>query len=133
MDFKSVATDLEKESKGVWETYPGTDGEFLIARIRNQNFEDFALKLSEPHRQKARSGKLRESRARYIIAPAVAKHILLGWRKVQLDGKDVKYSPEKAMEFLQDKQYRDFYEWVLKIANDGENYKHELDEESEGN
>lgn len=116
--IRSIKTDSERESTGVVLTYPGTDVKCRIARSDNPEFVRARRRL----RQEASDafeddGDLLEAKARDIIAPIVAEHVLLGWENLTDDqGNPIEYSVAKATELLRDRELRDWYGWILKSA-----------------
>ena len=61
----------------------------------------------------------------------MAKCILLDWKGLQEDGKDLPYSYDNAVRILT--EYRDLRDYVSDIANEIETFKLEEDEEAEKN
>lgn len=134
--LNALRADLKKESAGVWERYPNSDVSVLVARLGNPKFEAQArlLRKNARLRRKAEGGEITESEAQQAIAPAVAQHILLGWKNLEGDdGKPIEYSPARALELLNDPTMHDFYSWILRVAGDGDLFRLEVEEELAGN
>jgi len=133
--LKEIKTDLKKEVEGIWDTYPGTDFRCRIARSGNQNFEQHSKRLRKNAKiKRAAAGELTDKESKLAIAPAVAEFVLLDWEGLEDDdGNQIPYSVTKAVELLSDRAMDDFYNWVLKTSNNGEKFKHDLEEESLGN
>src|SRR5690606_19221049 len=133
--LKVIATDLQKEERGVWTTYPGTDLELLVARIGNPQWESMSRKLLRQVRKERRKGELSEREAKQLLAPAVARCILLDWKNLEDEGPDgnpvpIPYSEAKALELLRDPRFKDLYEFVFSFANDGQAYTVDLEDDS---
>jgi len=58
-----------------------------------------------------------------IMAKAVSETILLGWKGLQMDGKELKYSTEKAYEILADPTAEEFLALILEYAQDNERFR----------
>lgn len=135
-EILKFAMDTEKEDQGVWVQYPGTDIEFRIARMGNPKYLEFKRKLSRPFSRqitKAVRGEgdfpAREMEEAEI--KAVAKTILLGWRNLELNGKSIEYTPEKAEEILSDRRFRPILNWITEASEREDAYRQEdLDSQS---
>lgn len=131
--LKQIAGNPEKEKEGIWTNYRDTDFALKIARVSNPDFDQHRRALIKPHRHRSSRGMLTEKEAGKIIAPAVAKHLVKDWRNLEDDGKAIPYSEQKCLEMLCDDKFYDLYEFILQVANDGEAYRFELEQESAGN
>lgn len=135
--LRTLAADAAKEKEGVWVPY--ADGvEFKIARAKNKEFRAKLMTIIRGLRRKQKkfervsdpdavnmvlqnADEFRES-----IAPAVASHILLGWKNVEDDdGKPMEYTPEKGTEILSDNTYEDVLTFILEVSNESELYRAE--------
>ena len=90
-----------------------------------------------PHKKKIR-GDMPPREALRILAPAAAKYILLDWKNLEKKddkGKlqELKYSQAEALKLLTDPEFINVYEFILEIANNGENYLKEMLEDAKGN
>lgn len=135
-DLKSIKTDLNKASKGIWATYPGTDIRCLIARLKSTLIHAEMLKLRRAAKAKAAlEGGLTTPEARKYMVPIVANHVLLDWENITENGQPIEHSREKALELLGLEELEDFYEWILTIASEGDLYRVEelVEEEETGN
>lgn len=105
---KAFATNKKKEAEGVW--VKGEEGaEFLIARANNPQAEKMTVELMRPHRRRARAGTLPEEIQKDVSYTVLANCVLLGWKSVQIDGKDVPYTPEAAKQlFVEMPDFADF-------------------------
>ena len=63
-----------------------------------------------------------------------AKTILLDWKNIEdANGNIIPYSSEKAAEFFKDPELKDFYDFVVAISENANQYKKDLIESSEKN
>ena len=128
-----VKTDPEREIDGVWVTYE-LDIELKIARIGNTAFDDLVRTLSEPHLKGIRNKRLKPEQLEAITKKAAAETLLVDWKNIEgEDGKKIKYSSKKALEFFDDPTLSDMYKFVVITANEAELYRQEIDEDSVGN
>jgi hypothetical protein len=121
--LSSISSDLSREMNGVPVTYPGTDIVCTIARLGNPDYDAEAKKIRKFARTAASigGGELSERESKDILAPAVAKHILLDMKNAQDDnGADVTYTPAYGEQLLKDPRYHDFYDWVLVQSKNAE-------------
>lgn len=129
----AIQTDLNKAIEGVWVNYE-LDIRLKIARLGNQNYQKYVQQLSRPHLQRMRGKAPNTDLIKEITKQAVSHCILLGWEHIQDDkGKDIPYSPEKALELLSDPRFEDLYMFILEIAQDAELYRQEIQKDSEKN
>ena len=105
---KAFGTNKKKEQEGVW--VKGEEGsEFLIARAGNPAAEKLTQELMRPHRRRLRAGTLPDEVTKEISYTVLATAVLLGWKGVKVDGKEVPYSPEQAKElFTEMPDFADF-------------------------
>lgn len=123
-------TDPDLEQEGV-EVQIGEDAFITVRRTNNKKFGDYLTALRKPHEQRIQRGTMNRELLDGLTRKAVAKHVLVGWRGITIDGKAVKYSPEKAEELM--KKFDDFQEDVLTAANTRETFRREVVEENEKN
>lgn len=117
MDLKNLKTDPTKELEGVWEDF-GEGTQILIARIGNKNYEKRLKELALPYKRQIRTNTISEDVYEDLLNKAVAKTIILDWKNLKEDGKEIKYSPEKAYELISNPAYKDFKEALLTIAQE---------------
>jgi len=101
MDLRQSRIDSEKEVHGVWVDLDDKT-KLLIARWNNPAHAKFLKRAMEPYRKRARFGQLDDGLAEKITREGLAKYILLDWKGLKDNGKDVPYSQEKALEYLSD-------------------------------
>jgi hypothetical protein len=128
---KQFATNKDKETNGVWTPIGDEGGELLIARITNHKYKQMVAKLMRPHARKARRGVINIAIVEDITKQAMAKHILLGWKKITINGKLTEYSKANALSALRD--YNDFYELVSSLSEDVELFRDEAEEDEAKN
>lgn len=131
--IETIKTDLQKEIDGVW--VPFAEGiELKIARERNSKYQEELRKLVDPVRKDIRDDTIDIEELNKILLKVRAKTILVDWKNIESkDGETIPYSPEKAEEFFNDPELRDFYIFVVTIASDADSYKKELVKEAEKN
>jgi hypothetical protein len=117
--------DLKKN--GVWAEFEG--GEFLIAYASKMSFQREIARLQQPYVRQIQNGKLDPKISLDIVAKAMSRHLLLGWRSVGSSGKELEYSTETAEKVLRANDgLRTF---VSDFSIDLDNFKREV-EETEG-
>ncbi len=119
---KEYDIDTKKELEGVWEPLGG-DAEVLVAAWNNPKFDKALAEQPRQIRRRMDRGKLSDEEDRKIMVVVVADTILLGWKHLIDDGKDIKYSNKAAIEMLGN--YPRFYRDVVAIANDESRYLRE--------
>jgi len=123
-------TDKKAEREGSWVQVDGTEIWFLLARSTNDEYIDCLEKLRRPHLNEIRKGEYPRDKQREIIRKAVARCILLGWKNLVRDGKDIKYSYDEAYNLL---EHEEFLDWVLYESSEKSYYQKEYLEESAKN
>ena len=115
--LRFTKTDRKAELEGIETLYDDGQGNTLgltIARSdNNPHYESKLQKLMQPHKKKMEKGKsIPNEVAKRIMNQVIAEEILLGWDETVLledDGSNCKYSPESALELLEnDGDLRDF-------------------------
>lgn len=117
MDLRKFKSDPTKEQDGTWVTLDETCS-LLIARADNTKFKEAMRVALKPHKTAVRSGTISEEAADTIAATVMGQTILLGWKGLKLDGKEVTYSPAEATRILKDKTLRDFRQLVISLSED---------------
>jgi hypothetical protein len=131
--LKVIRTDPDRMEDGVWRKYID-DVELLIASVNNRGYHDAKDRLLRPHLRQVRAKALSPDEVLEIIKPAVAHHILKGWKNIQDDnGTEIPFSPQTALEFFRDPGLADLYSFVLEVSGEIENYRQQLLEEAAGN
>lgn len=131
MDLKKeYFTDPKIESDGV-DVELGDGGVVTVRRTNNKHFRTYLDALRKPHERQIQRGTADKEMLDDLTRKAVARCVLIGWKGIEIGGKAVKYSPEKAYELM--KEFEDFQEDVLYAANNRETFRREVVEENEKN
>jgi len=126
---KVFSTDSELERKGVWVEI-GAKGETVrVARMYNPEYSAALRGSMQPYKRKVSGGRSNEDSLEIMIA-VEAETILLDWRGFTESGEEVKYSVEKAKQYL---RLKDFRMLILEIAGNMETFKAQEVEENEKN
>lgn len=127
---KTYGTDKDLEKNGVWVEID--DGaQILVARTDNPRYRDMLRAELKPHKKKIQRGTLSQEFQEKLLMKVVAHTVLLDWKGITVKDKAVKYSPEKALELLE--EYPDFREDVMEAANTMETFRREIEEEDRKN
>ena len=126
---KAFRTNEKKEIEGIW-IQLDDKAAIKVARAGNPKFQRLFQKLTKPYRQAIRTGSLSEDVARKILIECMAETILLDWKGFEENGKEIKYSKEKSIEYLNIKDFRDF---VAQCSEDFSLFKDEEDKQAEKN
>ena len=131
--LSSIKADMEKVDKGRRVPYaPGI--ELLIASSHNQAYRTARTEILKHYMRSRRSRSLTPDEIVELIKPAVAKHLLLGWWTLEdEEGKAIPYSPKQALEYFNNPELRDLYDFVLVEAGENEAYRQEILEGEAGN
>lgn len=128
MDLNQYKTDKKLELAGVW--LPVDDKtQLLIARAGNQNYINALKKIIDDNGLKfaASAGKISHETMLGFVKKAVSQTILLGWKGLTKAGKPVEYSAESALQMFID--FPDFFNEVLRLADNIENFQSKAEEE----
>lgn len=132
-NIESIKTSIEKEVGGVWIDF--SEGiQLKIARARNPKYQELIRDLMEPKKVKIRDDKISIEDLNDVLLQVRAKTILLDWKNIEdSNGKPILYSSEKALEFFGDPELKDFYEFIVMISENADQYKKSLVADSEKN
>jgi hypothetical protein len=132
MDLNEYKTDENLELDGVWVDLGDTDKtQLLIARIGNPHFNRVLRAKMKPFRNLIQRDKLPVETQETMLTETMAETILLGWKNLKRDGKDVKYSQSVALKLMS--ELKDFRELVTEVANSMETFRIEEEEEDAKN
>lgn len=122
-------TDSKAELDGAWVTFPlVTDIEVKIARFMNPHHENVLKKLRKPYTDYKRQPS--DEQANKILIESISEAVLLDWKGVKEDDKDVKYSKDEAIRILSMPEARDFLDFIVQASSDLNTYRKERIEES---
>lgn len=130
MDIKHAFADPKIEVDGVWIDYLD-GGRIKIARLGNPAWQRKFDNLMRPFRDLERRNRLPIEKQTEIICESYVNTVLLDWEGFTDGGRALKFTPETAKTLLV--VHMDFRDDVTRYAADGETFKRELDEASEGN
>lgn len=131
MDVKQLfGTNKKKEEDGVW-VKAGDGAEFLIARANNPTAVKLSIDLMRPYRHLQRLNKVPKDVQEEVGLEVLSRAILLNWRGIKEDGKDVPFTPEEAKRMF--KAYPDFADFVAGYAQEHTVFQDENEKERQGN
>ena len=122
MELKDFKTDRDKEKDGVWEDL-GDGCSVLVARYGNQAMVNAYRRYPRVLRQRLESGQVDDDKSSTIMAKVMADTILLDWKGLKEDGKEVPYSKEECVRVLTD--YPDVRLMIFEISNEAQLYHDE--------
>ena len=114
---KEFAVNTSAEEEGIWEDL-GKGAGLLVASIRNKRFRAMFEALPELVQKRASRNTADEDRE--LMSPIMAKTLLLYWRGIADEGKELSYSVENASAYLL--KYPRFYELVSKISQNDDRF-----------
>lgn len=129
MEVDELFTDADLEVSGVWvdagQYDPTLDGlELKVARMLNPAFSRM---FDEKRRTAGAAYDDDEDVQLSIMLECTAKTLLRGWKNLTVQTKPVKFSDDKALEYLS--RSTDLRNVVTRIARDRQLYKLEADED----
>lgn len=119
MELKNFKTDKDKEEKGVWEEL-GDGCSVLIARHGNPAMLKAYSKYPRLLRQRLENGQADDEESASILSKVVADTILLDWKGLKEDGKEIAYSKEECVRVLT--EYPDVRAMILEMAQEAHLY-----------
>ena len=96
MDINDLKYNPDLANNGVWVEHDETTS-FLIAKLGNKGFQTAFKKRLQPYRRAYENGTLSAKKEVEIMVECMADHILLGWKGLLLNGKEIQYSREKCV------------------------------------
>ena len=127
MDIKDMKYNPDLANNGVWVEHDETTS-FLIAKLGNKGFQTAFKKRLQPYRRSYENGTLSAKKEVEIMVECMADHILLGWKGLLLNGKEIQYSREKCVEILSMEGAEEFRDLITNYSTDVANYKTEQNE-----
>lgn len=129
MELSSIATSVDLETEGVW--HPVKDGfEVKIARIGNTAYNLAIQALALVSQSPSFTGSDQNISDEQLVA-ILAATVLVDWKGLTVEGKEVLYSVKEAIKILSDPRYHDFRRWIVRMATDAMNYRDITIEETE--
>ena len=141
--LSTFRSDPKRELEGVWVDFedpedPEVDGKpirFLVASANNPRYQECMARLLKPHTRRLQRGQdVPPEQMRQLRAKAMSQYMLLDWQNV-FDEEDnpIEYTPEQGFEYLRAPEYHTIHSFVLGVAHDESEYRHEADEADKGN
>lgn len=119
MDINKLRVNTELSVDGTWVKHGDT--EFLIASLSGHKYLDAMSK----HKASLAGGKtLDELEAKIALGAILSETILLGWKGLTENGKEVKYTKSKAKHYLTDPDYNEFRVLIMGLASDQEHFRY---------
>lgn len=122
-------TDPKAELDGVWVDYPlNPDIKLKIARFMNAHHEKTLKRLRKPYTTYNKSPS--DEQERKIFIESIAEAILLDWKGIEEDGKQIKYSKDEAVRIMSMDEARDFRDFIASVSAEMETFRKERVAES---
>ena len=122
MTLKITPTDDSKETEGTWGEYLG-----VKLKIARSNKPKYTAELARRLKIFSNKRNIDPDQAVTETCKALAKHILVDWKNLKMDDKDIPYSSDLAYELL--KNDPDCRDYVIEFADDSANFYKEVAEE----
>ena len=120
MDLRTTFyQEPELVEKGVWFNLQD-QGRVKVASMNSPLFKAEVIRLQKPHLNLLRSDADSSDLLNSITIEATAKTLLLDWKEIEVDGKEIEYSVEKAIELLTD--FPMFREKISALSSTDSNY-----------
>jgi hypothetical protein len=113
---------------GVEQVYRGV--KLKIARANNTRFKKIFRRLTQPYSDQLAKGTMDEQVSEEIYLQCVADSILVDWSDFKVDGEEIHYTVENAIELL--KNDKDCLDFVMAFANNLDNFLIRDEEELKG-
>lgn len=123
--FDISAVQKDKQKEGVWVEFDSTTS-FKIAYLNNPNYLKTRERLEKTHGRGPKR-KMDDETSKWVTSKAIAETVLLDWKGVASDGKEVEYTPEIGTQALEDNP--DLLVFVIEYAAEIDNYRKEETEE----
>lgn len=136
MDLNEIRVDTKKVNEGIDVVWKG-DIVLTIAKIQNKRYKDVWNRLivealiseqimfddNASDADKEKTNKALES----ITCEAIARTCFIGWKNIQIDGKEVEYSEDKAVELFNDESIEGLADFIAEEASKHDNFKLNLE------
>lgn len=124
MKISKIKKDVAAVDAGVWVNKCFDDLDVKVASIDSRKYTD-ALRVALKPYQRTLKNMSNEQFAE-IQNKIAAKYLLLDWRNlIGDDDQPIPYSPEKALELLNDPEMADFRELILNLSSESELFRKE--------
>lgn len=131
--IKKFKLDTESMDKGVWATFytdPKTK-KSIRALVASVSSPEYTRAVSDLTRRRKNDIKLAGTGLNAEIIGEIQREaagavLLNGWTDIEDEsGNPIPFSREQAMTFMTDRSYTEFYDWVMEVSNNRENYRKE--------
>lgn len=129
-DLSTIETDKDSEEKGVWTEDLGNGLQLLVARINNPSYTRAVGKYVKSKKDAFGSFDIDDEGINDDIIKIYAKSILLGWKGLEENGKELVYSEDEAIRIMT--KYTDFFNLVRSKSTDIELFRKRSIEEQSG-
>ena len=126
-DLSKQRTDEKAEVDGVWEDL-GSGAKIKIARLGNPKYNRRLKALLKPHKRAIRADSLEPKIMDDAIYTALSETVIIDWKGIAVDGKEIKFSKANALKLLREEKY--FRDLVSDCSQDASLFK--LHEQEEG-
>ncbi len=101
MDISKERIDAVKSKDGVWYTLD-SETSLLIANATSKHYQNVLRGKMRQHLKELRTNTLTDEVQDSLTTETIAECVLLDWKGLKENGEDIVYSPEKALEILND-------------------------------
>lgn len=128
MNLKQIfGTNKNKSEEGAWVPIaPDVSIKVKRAGQSNKGFMFESARLTKPYQRQIAAGTIDFDKLREINITCYAKHIVVDWKGVRENGKEVPFSQEKFIEFSN--LCPDFFAEVMTAATEIQNFQDAEDE-----
>ena len=119
-------TNKNLEKDGIWFSI-SDDTKFLIRRFggaNSQNVKQAMAKYYKPFSRQVQSGTLSAEKEKEILVRAFVDSSLVDWKGVEIDGEEVEFSKDKAIELFL--ELEDLFEALYAYASSNESFREDL-------
>lgn len=117
-NLRITPLNVTAAEEGTYGIYRGV--ELLIARANNSRFKAVFRRLTKPYKKEIENDSLDEKTSELLLVQSLSEAILIGWKNFMVDGEEVEYSKEFAVELLTNDA--DCLEFVTEFSKDLDNY-----------
>lgn len=121
----TFATDEKLETEGKWFPLSKT-ASVLVARAGNDKYSSLLRAKAQEAQIDMTAGEEAEKLAEELLLSVTAETVLLGWKGITADGKEVPYSKGQALTYL---RVKDFRRKIEGFANNFESFRKKAEAE----